>query len=76
MEDKNESKVGKKLNDTTTRRVIIMVLAMLFTVPIFTVGTYIEEPSSFDYGLALINHLGPASNGGKAVFDNTVEVQS
>ena len=75
MEDKNESKVGKKLNDTTTRRVIIMVLAMLFTVPIFTVGTYIEEPSSFDYGLALINHLGPDTKGGQAVFNNTVEVQ-
>lgn len=76
MEDKNESKVGKKLNDKTTRRVIIMVLAMLFTVPIFTVGTYIGEPNSYDYGLALVHHLGPDTPGGKAVFENTVEIQS
>lgn len=31
-----ESKVGKMLSDLTTRRVIILVLAMLISVPLFT----------------------------------------
>lgn len=47
MEDKNESKVGKKLSEYTTRRVIVLVLAMLFSVPVFTVSTYLEEPNSY-----------------------------
>ena len=37
-----ESKVGKKLSDLTTRRVIILVLAMMFSEPIFNTTTYIE----------------------------------
>ncbi len=42
-----ESKVGKKLSDLTTRRVIILVLAMMFSQPLFTLTTYIEEHSSY-----------------------------
>lgn len=55
-EDK-ESKVGKKLSDFTTRKVIILVLAMLFSQPLTSVGTYIDDPSSFEYGLSLIQAL-------------------
>lgn len=32
-----ESRVGKKLSDLTTRKVIVLVLFMLFTLPFFTV---------------------------------------
>jgi len=49
-----ESKVGKKLSDLTTRRVIILVLAMMFSVPFFTLTTYVEEPTSYEFGLELI----------------------
>lgn len=42
-----ESKVGKKLSDLTTRRVIILVLAMIFTVPIFSTSTYMDDPTCF-----------------------------
>lgn len=56
QEDK-ESKVGKKLSDFTTRKVIILVLAMLFSQPLTSVGTYIDDPSSFEYGLSLIQSL-------------------
>jgi len=42
-----ESVVGKKLLDITTRRVIILVLAMLFSVPVFTVSTYLDDPNSY-----------------------------
>jgi hypothetical protein len=35
-----ESKVGKQLSDLTVRRVIILVLAMLISGPIFSDTTY------------------------------------
>jgi len=35
-----ESKVGKQLSDLTARRVIILVLAMLISVPIFSDTTW------------------------------------
>lgn len=57
MNEQKESKVGKKLSDYTTRKVIILVLAMLFSQPLTSVGTYFEDPSSFEYGLNLIQAL-------------------
>ena len=38
--------MGKKLTDFTIRKVIIIVLFMLFTNPLFMVDTYIKEPGS------------------------------
>lgn len=35
-----ESKVGKKLSDKTTKRVIVLVLTMMFSVPLFMMTTY------------------------------------
>jgi len=50
-----ESKVGKKLSDLTTRRVIILVLVMMFSVPMFSMETFIEgNRKSFEYGLKVI----------------------
>jgi Na+/pantothenate symporter len=54
MNDDNESKVGKKLSDFTTRKVVILVLVMLFTSPIFSVSTYLEEPNTYNYGLEMM----------------------
>ena len=39
----DESRVGKKLSDLTTRRVIILVLTMLFSVPLFSTNTYLFD---------------------------------
>lgn len=64
MKDQKESVVGKKLLDMTTRRVVILVLAMLFSVPVFTVSTYLAEPTSFSFGLKLIKNLGPETLAG------------
>lgn len=50
-----ESKVGKKLSDLTTRRVIILVLAMLFSVPLFSTSTYMTDPDTFDYSVAYVS---------------------
>ena len=38
-----ESKVGKKLSDLITRRVIVLVLSMLLSVPIFSDTTYLGD---------------------------------
>ena len=35
-----ESKVGRKLSDLTTKRVIVLVLAMMFATPLLTLTTY------------------------------------
>ena len=42
-----ESKVGKKLSDLITRRVIVLVLCMLMSVPVFSDTTYIADDQSF-----------------------------
>ena len=49
---------------------------MLFSVPLFTPTTYIEEPNSFAYGLDLIYTLGPTTEAGEWVFKDTVKMQS
>ena len=67
--------MGKQLSEKTTRQVILVVLAMLFSVPLFTATTYITEPNSFDYGLSLIYELGPYTKAGHDVFNDTVRIQ-
>lgn len=54
MRDYKESKVGKMLSEYTTRKVIILVLAMLFSTPLMSVDTYMDEPDSYSYGLSLV----------------------
>ena len=54
-----ESQVGKKLTDFSSRKVIMIILFMLFTNPFFQTQTYISEPDSFDYGLNLLVKLNP-----------------
>lgn len=49
-----ESKVGKKLSDLTTKRTIILVLAMLFSVPVFSKSTYVRDPDPYTIGLDLM----------------------
>ena len=52
--DKKESYVGKKLNDSTSKKVIILVLILIFSFPIFSPSTYIAEPNSFNIGLDIL----------------------
>ena len=67
MEDEveNESRVGQRLSDLTTRRVIIGVLAMLFMLPLFDLkGGYYDEPLGLDYYGLEILHENAASGVG------------
>jgi len=52
--EQEESQVGKKLSDLTTRRVLVLVIVMLLCVPLFTINTYKEENVYFEYGLNLV----------------------
>lgn len=69
------------MTDFTTRKVIIIVLFMLFSNPLFMVPTYIEEPKSLTHSIDLlceVDKSGRASHHKaaefhKKVFDETVE---
>jgi hypothetical protein len=49
-----ESKIGKTLSDVTTKTVIIMVLIVMLSVPLFTFSTYGDETNSYQIGLDYI----------------------
>lgn len=67
----DESKVGKKLSDLTTRRVIILVLSMMFSIPFLTLSTYKDE-NTFTFGLELINAFPENSAGFNRTFDTYI----
>ncbi len=46
-----ESKIGKVLSDVTTKKVIIIVLIVMLSVPLFSFNTYVTETKSFAMGL-------------------------
>lgn len=50
-----ETKVGKKLSDLITRRVIVLVLSMLLSVPVFSDTSYLDDNQSFELGLSFFN---------------------
>ena len=52
-----ESRVGKMLSELTTRRVIIMVLAMLFIIPLFDVGYWNSDDPYYSRGLETISRM-------------------
>ncbi|EGR28003.1 hypothetical protein IMG5_185050 [Ichthyophthirius multifiliis] len=49
-----QSKIGIKLQELTYKRVILLVLSIIMTVPIFSIETYKEEITSYDNSLACI----------------------
>ena len=73
MNDHKESHLGKELGQTITVKVIMLVLAMIFVTPAFTVFYYVDAPNYFDYGLYNIAELGGSSTeAGKIAFDNLI----
>lgn len=71
-----ESRVGKKLNELTQRRVIILVLVMLFSIPLFSVSSYFAEPDSFTFGISLLSKYQKHSKEFTETFEAFVETQS
>jgi len=70
-----ESRVGKKLTDLTQRRLIILVLAMLFSIPACSVTTYFTEPDSYSFGLKLLTNYNSNSIQFNKTFEAFVETQ-
>lgn len=68
-----ESHVGKHLSDLTTRRVIVIVLIMMFSVPLLSLDTYKEEPNHFEYGLQIISAFASGSKGREAAIRSYIE---
>ena len=46
-----ESRVSKRLSDLTTKRVIIIVLLLLFIMPLFSADYFFDPPTSIDYAI-------------------------
>ena len=57
-----ESVVGKQLSDLTTRKVIILVLAMMFSDPLLSYSTWYEENTSYQFGLDLMRLVKVSAN--------------
>jgi len=49
-----ESRVGQKLSDLTTRRVILGVLLMLFILPLFDASTFDEDATLMSGGFEMV----------------------
>lgn len=64
-----ESKIGKTLSDVTTKTVIIMVLVVMLSVPLFSFDTYADETTSFQGGLDYICLYDSNPNG--TAFEST-----
>lgn len=73
IKKQEESKVGKKLSDLTTKRVIVLVLTMMFSVPIFMLTTYWEENNSFEFGLTLMNLYTEGTDSFTTVYNDFIE---
>lgn len=71
-----QSRVGQKLSELTTRRVVLGVLAMVFVLPYWDIanGVYGESPTFDEEGLhSLHNHALRNSSG--SVFAQALEVR-
>lgn len=73
-----DSQVGKKLSDLTTRRVIVLVTLMLLMVPLFTINTYKQENQYFEYGLEVVGNFSSdmTSETFSTIFDSYVKEHS
>ena len=52
-----ESKVGKLLADRTTKKVIILVLAMMIGIILFSSSFYLEKKTGMEYGLKIFKNF-------------------
>lgn len=52
-----ETNVGKQLSELTTKRVIILILSIMISIPIFSIDTYWPDYSSYQSGLQNLSYL-------------------
>ena len=52
-----ESNVGRQLSDLTVKRVIILILSIMISIPLFSLDTYWPDYSSYQSGIQNLNFL-------------------
>ena len=52
-----ESRVSKQLSNLTTKRVIIIVLLLLFVMPLFSSDYFFDWPDPLDYSLSTLKNF-------------------
>jgi hypothetical protein len=67
-----ESNVGHRLSEITTKRVILLVLGMMFVLPLFSNSMYVEENTSYVYGLKVLDRVSETDSL-DIVWDNFLE---
>lgn len=46
-----ETNVGRKLSDSTTKRIVVIVLLLMISIPLFSLETYISPYSKYQFGI-------------------------
>lgn len=62
-----ESRVGKKLSEMTTKRVICLVLLLLLSIPLFDAEYYFDEDQSYIFGQKIVISVFNQGNNTKAI---------
>ena len=55
------------------KRVIIIIMTMIFTLPLLTTSSWLQEEEAFEFGLKLINKFDAGTDAFNAAFDNYVD---
>lgn len=55
--EKNESKIRKVMGDSTLKKVIIVVLLLMFISPLFDTDVYLDPANSLDYSIQSLNNM-------------------
>lgn len=64
--------IGKKLSDVTTKRLIVLILILIFSIPILDRNLYEDADSSYEYALSLLSTIPHNTQAYKFVFDDIV----
>ena len=57
-----ESKVGKKLSDLTIKRIIIIVLLLILTIPLMASGYWFDPTRCHELGIHQMGYLSSSPN--------------
>ena len=55
--EQKESKIGKILSELSVKKIIIVVLIMMFVIPLFSIDVYRDTENAWDYLLLHQNNL-------------------
>ena len=71
-----ESKVGMKLSDLTAKRVIVLILGMMFCLPLFSTTMYISNNTSYEYALMRLDQSIDTEEGLDSTWDIFIQKHS